>query len=79
MSENVKNINKFFKLATKSDINKLKEEINLSEHLEKVLQMFYIQEKDINMIAYELGYSRGKIEADLRQIRKKISIQLNKP
>ena len=34
--------------------------------------MRYIEGKDIDYIAFKTGYSRGKIEADLRKIRRKI-------
>ena len=73
MSEVTKNINKFFKEATRTEINNLQNELILDEHLDKVLKMFYIDKKDIDFIAFTLGYSRGKIEADLRLIRKKLS------
>ena len=74
MSELSKKINSFYKTATKSEISKINNEINFSEHLYLVYTMFYIQHKDIDFISYSTGYSRGKIEADLRLIRK----QLNK-
>ena len=32
-----------------------------------------MQKKDIEYIAYKTNYSRGKIEADLRLIRKKLN------
>lgn len=73
MSEVTKKINRFFKFATKSEIKILEDELILSEHLKKVYNMFYIEHKDIDFIAFELGFSRGKIEADLRTIRMKLS------
>lgn len=73
MSELSKRVNEFFKLATKSEISKVKDEIYFSDHLQKVFQMFYIEKKDIDFIAYTTNYSKGKIEADLRLIRKKLS------
>ena len=73
MSELSKRVNNFFLEATRSDVEKLKNDMLISEHLYKVFEMRYIQNKDINFIAYTTGYSRGKIEADLRKIRKKIS------
>lgn len=73
MSELSKQVNKFFNEATKKDVDNLKENILISEHLKKVLEMRYIEGRDINYIAYITGYSKGKIEADLRKIRKKIS------
>ena len=73
MSELSKQVNNFFNEATKSDVDKLKDNMIISDHLKQVLEMRYIQGKDINYIAYVTGYSKGKIEADLRKIRKKIS------
>jgi len=73
MSELSKRVNEFFKLATKSEISKIKNELYFSDHLLQVFEMFYIQKKDIDFIAYKTNYSRGKIEADLRLIRKKLN------
>lgn len=78
MSELTKNINKFFKSATKTEISIIENEIILDNHLQQVYQMFYIQRKDIDYIAFKTGYSRGKIEADLRIIRMKISKAIEK-
>ena len=73
MSELSKKVNRFFNSATKSDVENLKQELLITEHLKNVLEMKYIEGKDIEYIAYVTGYSRGKIEADLRKIRKKIA------
>lgn len=73
MSELSKRVNEFFKLATKSEISKIKNELYFSDHLLQVFEMFYIQKKDIDFIAYKTNYSRGKIESDLRLIRKKLN------
>ena len=73
MSELSKRTNEFFSDITQPELEKLLKTIILNPHLKKVLEMRYIDGKDINYIAYETGYSKGKIEADLRKIRKKIS------
>lgn len=73
MSELSRRINEFIRLATRADIKQIKDNIYISEHLEKVFDMFYLQKKDIDFIAYSTGWSRGKIEADLRLLRSKIS------
>ena len=73
MSELSKRVNEFFKLATRQEVKQVKDNIYISEHLEKVFDMFYIQKKDIEYIAFVTGYSRGKIEADLRLLRKKLN------
>lgn len=73
MSQLSKRINEFIKYATRNEIKEVKDKIYISEHLEKVFDMFYIQKLDIDYIAYKTGYSRGKIEADLRLLRSKIN------
>lgn len=73
MSDTTRKINNFFKFATKSEIKIIEDELILSEHLMKVYTMFYIENKDIDFIAFKLGFSRGKIEADLKTIRMKLS------
>lgn len=73
MSEISKRVNNFFKVATKSEVKKIKDNIYISSHLNDVLEMFYLQGKDIDYIAFKTGYSRGKIESDLRLLRKKIN------
>lgn len=72
MSDLSKKINQFFNFTPKAEINKVKDNIIVSDHLKQVLEMRYIQGKDIDYIAFKTGYSRGKIESDLRKIRKKI-------
>lgn len=72
MSELSRKVNQFFNFTPKSEINKVKDNIIISDHLKKVLEMRYIEGKDIDYIAFKTGYSRGKIEADLRKLRKKI-------
>lgn len=72
MSELSKRVNQFFNFTPKSEINKIKDNIIISEHLKQVLEMRYIEGRDIEYIAYKTGYSRSKIEADLRKLRKKI-------
>jgi hypothetical protein len=73
MSELSKRVNEFFKSATRNEVKQVKDNIYISEHLNTVFEMFYIQKQDIEFIAFKTGYSRGKIEADLRLLRKKLS------
>ena len=58
MSQLSKRINEFFKSATKNEVKEVKDNIYISEHLEQVFDMFYIQKLDINYIAFKTGYSR---------------------
>ena len=73
MSELSKKINQFFRYATKSELNNIKNEVYLTEDLEKVFRMFYIEKKDINYIADTMHCSRAKIDSDLRLIRRKLN------
>lgn len=72
MSELSKKVNQFFNFTPKTEIEKVKNDMVISEHLRQVLEMRYMQGKDIDYIAYKTGYSRGKIESDLRKIRRKM-------
>lgn len=72
MSEISKSINQFFKFATKPEINEVDNKLNFTDHLYKVYKLYYIERKDINYIKDVTNCSRGKIEADLRLIRKQL-------
>lgn len=73
MSELTKKINGFFKLATRKEVQEIKDKIYISEHLEKVFTMYYIEKKSIDYIADTTGYGIRKINKDLRLIREKIN------
>ena len=73
MSELSKKVNEFFSSATRNEVKQIKDNIYISEHLNDVFEMFYIQKKTVDYIADKTGYRKGKIEADLRLIRKKLS------
>lgn len=73
MSIITKRINRFFKDATKEDVNKLSDKILLSERQEKIFTMFYIKKQSINFIADSLFVSTMTINNELKAIRKKIS------
>lgn len=74
MSDLSKQINRYFEDITRPEVEiLLKEELLLNPHLEKVCRMRYIEQLDLNSIAYETGFSVAKINKDLAKIRKKIS------
>lgn len=73
MSELTKKINQFFKLATRCEVQEVKDKIYISEHLEQVFTMYYIEKKSIGYIADVTGYGVTKINSDLRLLREKIS------
>lgn len=73
MSELTKKINQFFRLATRKEVQEIKDKIYISEHLEKVFTMYYIERKSIDYIADVTGYGVTKINSDLRLLREKIN------
>lgn len=73
MSELTKKINQFFRLATRKEVQEIKDKIYISEHLEQVFKMYYIEKKSINYIADATGYGVTKINSDLRLLREKIN------
>jgi DNA-directed RNA polymerase specialized sigma24 family protein len=73
MSELTKKINNFFRLATRQEVQEVKGKIYISEHLEQVFRMYYIEKKSISYIADITGYDVSKINRDLRLLREKIS------
>lgn len=73
MSELTKKINQFFRLATRKEVQEIKDKIYISEHLEQVFTMYYIEKKSISYIADITGYGVTKINSDLRLLREKIN------
>lgn len=73
MSELTKKINQFFRLATRKEVQEIKDKIYISDHLEQVFTMYYIEKKNIGYIADITGYGVTKINSDLRLIREKIN------
>lgn len=73
MSELTKKINQFFRLATRKEVQEIKDKIYISEHLEQVFTMYYIERKSISYIADITGYGVTKINSDLRLLREKIN------
>lgn len=72
MSQSVKDINKFFKTAIKSDLDNINEELLLSDRQDKIFHMYYIRKLDLNFIADELGVCPLVISNELKTIRKKL-------
>jgi hypothetical protein len=73
MSELTKKINQFFRLATRKEVQEIKDKIYISEHLEQVFDMYYLQKKNIGYIADITGYGTTKINHDLKLLREKIN------
>lgn len=72
MSSEAKTVNRFFRTAIRSDVEKLKEEIILSDRQDKIFTMYYIQHKDRLFIADTLFISPTVVDRELRRIRDKI-------
>lgn len=68
----IRAVNSFFKTAIKPEVDKLKEDIILSDRQDEIFTMFYIKHKDIGYIADALCVSRAVIERELKRIRDKI-------
>ena len=74
MSATVKKINRYFKTATRAEVNDLLSKIVLSVRQTRIFEMFYIKRQNINFIADSLYCSPTVINEELNQIRSKISV-----
>lgn len=72
MSKIIKNINNFFKKAVKKDIDKINNEIVLSERQQKIFEMFYIKKQNVDFIADSLCVCKMVVNNELKIIRIKI-------
>lgn len=72
MSTKSKAVNLFFKTAIKADVDKIKDEIILSDRQDTIFTMYYLQRKDINFIADSLYLSASVVSRELKTIRDKI-------
>ena len=73
MSTRVKAVNSFFKTAVKPEVDRLKENIILTDRQDTIFDMYYLQGKDRLFIADTLYISPTVVDRELRQIRDKIS------
>lgn len=72
MSKIVKLVNKFFKDATRTEIETVKSEIILSDRQAIIFQMFYEKRKDVNYIADTIGCCAMVVNIELKRIRSKL-------
>lgn len=72
MSAIVLEINKFFRFATKSDIDKLLENMILTERQKRIFEMFYIKKQGRGFTADTLFISESEVSKELRLIRSKM-------
>ena len=69
----VKEINSYFKTATRADVNDLLSKIILSERQTRIFEYFYLKDMNIGFIADTLGVSQSVVSRELEEIRDKIS------
>ena len=72
MSETTRKINRFFKTAVKSDVDKIEEGAIFTDRQRKIYTMFYLRRQDINFIADTLCVCSDVINGELKTIRQKI-------
>jgi predicted DNA-binding protein YlxM (UPF0122 family) len=77
MNCTVRQINQWFKTATRADVNDLLSKIVLSERQTRIFEMFYLKRQNIGFIADTLGFSERVISEELETIREKIKKGLN--
>lgn len=69
----IKEINNYFKTATRADVNDLLGKIILSVRQTRIFELFYIKDMNIGFIADTLGFSERVISEELNVIREKVS------
>lgn len=69
---NVKAVNKYFRTAVRADVDRIKNDIILTDRQGTIFDMFYIQRKDRLFIADTLSISPTVVDRELRRIRDKI-------
>ena len=70
----IKEINQFFKTATRADVNDLLGKIILSERQTRIFELFYIKDMNIGFIADSLNVSQSVVNKELDEIRCKICV-----
>ena len=70
----VKEVNEWFKTATRADVNDLLSKIILTERQTRIFEWFYIKDMNIGFIADSLNISQSVVSEELNTIRCKISV-----
>ena len=65
MSKIIKKINDFFRNAIKKDVDKINNELVLSERQQKIFEMFYIKKQNIDFIADSLCVCKMVVNNEL--------------
>jgi len=77
MTAKVKAVNSFFRAAIKPEVDRLKEDIVLSDRQEEIFNRYYIRRQDVNFIADTPGVCSYVVNKELKVIREKILKVLN--
>jgi hypothetical protein len=73
MSKIIKSINNFFRKAVKKDIDKINNELILSDRQKQIFEMFYLKKQNIDFIADSLCVCKMVVNNELKIIRNKIA------
>lgn len=76
MSNLTKEINSFFRLAGKDDVDLILSKMILTDRQMVIFDMRYIKGKDINFIADTIGCCSRVVQKELKTIRTKLAKQL---
>ena len=68
----IKQINSFFKTATRADVNDLLGKIVLTDRQTRVFEMFYLRDMNIGFISDSLNCSSSVVNEELKLIRDKM-------
>lgn len=74
----VKLLNRFFKTATKSDVDELMDNILVSERQEYVFAQYFLKKKDVCFIADSLCVSPRVISREIRELRIKLLAEISR-
>ena len=70
----IKEINSWFKTATRADVNDLLSKMILTERQTRIFEWFYIKRMNIGFIADSLFVSQSVVNKELEEIRCKICV-----
>ncbi len=72
MTDHVKTKHKLQNIPTKLEFNTLLDSIVLSDKERRLMQLYYVERKDFDFIADELGYTKSGVLKIHRRILKRI-------
>lgn len=76
MSKMVRDMNWFFRYATKAEIDAVLSKIILTERQQKIFECFYLKKHDVCFIADTIGVCDRVVKKELMIIRSKIQRSL---